>query len=80
MIPEPTFGYICGVPASVMEVLATERESERWCYGERKRRAGTWECVAPSFEYLMATEAWGWAEPRWVYRCDGCGHDRRSMW
>ncbi len=70
-------GAICGIP---VEVIATERGPERWCYGERKRRAGTLECVAPSFETLKATEAWGWAEPYWRYRCDGCGKDRRWMW
>jgi len=26
----------------------------------------------------METGAWGWAEPFWEYRCDGCGDDRRA--
>jgi hypothetical protein len=33
--------------------------------------------LAPSLDTLMATEAWGWADPVWMYRCDGCGEDRR---
>jgi hypothetical protein len=73
-------GAICGVPASAMVTLRTETEPERWCYGERKRRTGVHTLIAPSFDWLCQTEAWGWAEPHWVYRCDGCGHDRRYMW
>lgn len=73
-------GAICGVPQRVLEVLETEREPERWCYGERKRRGGTWELVAPSMEWVHATLAYGWAEPYWRYRCDGCGRDRRHLW
>ena len=73
-------GSVCGVPPSVMEVLATEAGPERWCYGERKRRTGVLEWVAPSLEWVMATGASGWADPRERYRCDGCGHDRRWMW
>jgi hypothetical protein len=68
---------ICGIPESVMEVVREERLPERWCFGERKRRAGTLTIRRPSFEYLMETEAWGWAEPTFTYRCDGCGEDRR---
>jgi hypothetical protein len=60
-----------------MEVVKTERGPERWCFGERKRQPGTHTLRRPSFDYLMATEAWGWAEPVWSYRCDGCGEDRR---
>ena len=71
--------YICGVPSSVMETLATEREPERWCFGERKRRAGTWECRAPRLDWVMETGAIGWADPVWRYRCDGCGQDRRFL-
>jgi len=70
--------YVCGVPESAMEVVKVERGEERWCFGERKRRAGTYTCRRPSFEYLERTEAWGWAEPRWTYECDGCGQDRRA--
>lgn len=69
--------YICGVPEKVMEVVRVERMPERWCFGERKRRAGTLTCKRPSFEWLQATEAWGWADPIWTYTCDGCGQDRR---
>ena len=67
-------GFICGIP---LEVVKTERGPERWCFGERKRRAGTLTVLAPSFETLMATGAWGWADPVWRYNCDGCGEDRR---
>ena len=66
---------ICGIPT---EVVKTEREEPRWCFGERKRLGGTWTCRRPSFETLMATEAWGWADPIWTYTCDGCGEDRRA--
>jgi hypothetical protein len=68
-------GAICGVP---LEVVKTEREDARWCFGCRKRLAGTWTLRRPSFETLMATEAWGWADPVWSYACDGCGEDRRA--
>jgi hypothetical protein len=68
-------GAICGVP---LEVVKTEREPARWCFGCRKRLEGTWTCSRPSFETLMRTEAWGWAEPVWTYACDGCGEDRRA--
>lgn len=70
-------GAICGIPLD--EVRATEREPERWCFGERKRQPGTWVLRGPSFETLMRTEAWGWAEPVWTYTCDGCGDDRRGF-
>jgi hypothetical protein len=66
--------HVCGIATSVVR---EEREPERWCFGERKRRAGTSLCHAPSFEELERTGAWGWAEPYWTYRCDGCGQDRR---
>jgi len=71
--------YICGVPSDAYEVIKTENEPERWCFGERKRRTGTWTCTRPTMEYLERTEAWGWAEPIWRYRCDGCGMDRRWL-
>jgi hypothetical protein len=63
---------ICGIP---LEVIKTEPGPERWCFGERKRRTGAWVLSGPSLETLMATEAWGWAEPVWKYVCDGCGED-----
>lgn len=66
---------ICGIP---LETVKTEREEPRWCFGCRKRHGGTWTCKAPTLETLKATEAWGWAEPVWVYACDGCGEDRRG--
>jgi hypothetical protein len=64
---------ICGIP---LEVVRTEPVEPRWCFGERKRQPGKWVARAPSFETLMATEAWGWAWPVWEYVCDGCGKDR----
>lgn len=67
-------GAICGIPT---EVVKEERQEPRWCFGCRKRLGGTLTMRRPSFETLMATEAWGWAEPVWTYRCDGCGDDRR---
>ena len=71
--------YICGVPQDQYEVIKTEVEPERWCFGERKRRTGVWTCRRPTMEYLERTEAWGWAEPVWQYHCDGCGQDRRWL-
>jgi hypothetical protein len=70
--------YVCGVPQEVMEVVKVERGPERWCFGERRRLAGTLTCRRPSLDYLVATEAWGWADPVWSYACDGCGQDRRA--
>jgi hypothetical protein len=72
-------GFICGTPADQWEVIKTEVEPERWCFAERKRRTGVWTCKRPRLEWLMETEAWGWAEPVWTYRCDGCGGDRRAF-
>lgn len=69
-------GAICGI--AMEKVYSTEREEPRWCFGERKRVAGTWTLRGPTFEALKATEAWGWAEPVWSYECDGCHEDRRS--
>jgi hypothetical protein len=60
-----------------LEVRHEERWEPRWCFGCRKRLAGTLTMLAPSLDTLMATEAWGWADPVWMYRCDGCGEDRR---
>ena len=71
-------GAICGPTG--YEVVRTEREPGRWCYGERKRREGTHQLLVLPFDVVEATEAWGWAEPFWQYRCDGCGQDRRRMW
>jgi len=66
---------LCGIP---MEAIKAERAEPRWCFGERKRQAGTWTLSGPTFETLQRTEAWGWAEPVWTYRCDGCHEDRRA--
>lgn len=68
-------GAICGIP---VETIRTEREEPRWCFGERRRVGGTWKLRGPTFETVMATEAFGWAEPFWEYTCDGCGEDRRA--
>jgi hypothetical protein len=70
-----TDGAICGIP---LETVKTVPEPERWCFGERKRRTGVWTVKAPTLATLMETEAWGWADPVWSYRCDGCGEDRRA--
>lgn len=67
-------GAICGPP---MHLIKTEAAPERWCFGERKRRTGTWSLMGPDKDWIMANEAYGWAEPVWRYRCDGCGEDRR---
>ena len=69
-------GAICGVTHD--KVYETERD-ERWCFAERERQPGTWTLSGPSFETLMETEAWGWAEPTWTYRCDGCGRDAHEF-
>jgi hypothetical protein len=53
------------------KVVATQPEPERWCFGERKRQPGMWELkdeIEPSYY-----------DPFWVYRCDGCGKDRRFL-
>lgn len=70
--------YVCGIPSSAMRVVSVVEEPERWCFGERQRRAGKTTWSAPTLEYLEATEAWGWAEPTPRYECDGCGQDRRA--
>lgn len=70
-------GAICG-PGRYEEVKR-EPEPERWCFGERKRRTGVHVLLRMPFEDLMATGASGWADPFWVYRCDGCGDDRRAF-
>lgn len=69
-------GYICGVPREVMRVIKVEAVPERWCFGERKRRTGTWTLSAPDTDWVLETHAYGWADPVWAYRCDGCGEDR----
>lgn len=57
-------------------VLRTVREPEpgRYCFGERRRRPGTWELRSDA----SAGEP-SWYEPIWVYRCTGCGQDRRAL-
>ena len=73
-------GAICG---GLPYLWKTEPETERWCFGERKRRPGTWELRAawpygtvPLLEDGSPDPVMMW-EPAWVYRCDGCGSDRR---
>jgi hypothetical protein len=51
------------------EVIKIEKEPPRWCFGERKRQPGTWR--------LLADKEPSYYEPVWVYKCDGCGEDRR---
>ena len=77
---EPVQGAVCGPPRSVYEIVGYEAEPERWCYGERQRRTGVHILLRPRMEWVHATLAYGWAEPIWQYRCDGCGQDRRWMW
>lgn len=74
-----TAGAICG---GARYVLRTEPEPERWCYGERKRRTGTHELRSenPADITGIPIEELSWYEPVWVYKCDGCGEDRRWMW
>jgi hypothetical protein len=77
MTPEQiAAGSICGVPLN--KVYRREVET-RWCFAERKRLRGVWTLAGPSFETLMATEAWGWAEPVWSFKCDGCGRDAHEF-
>ena len=74
---EPSRGAICG---GSPYVWATEREPERWCYGERKRRTGTWDLWAGWEKGTVPDDSVGYWEPVWSYRCDSCGNDRRFMW
>lgn len=69
--------YICGVPSSVMRTIRVEPEPERWCFGERKRQPGKHILRAPDPAWVEETLAYGWSEPVWSYKCDGCGQDRR---
>ena len=69
-------GAVCGIPMD--RVIKVEHEV-RWCFAERRRVSGTWILSGPSFETLMRTEAWGWAEPVWTYKCDGCGRDAHEF-
>lgn len=64
-------GAICG---GARFVYWAEPAEERWCFGERKRRTGIWMWSgdAPADEP-------SWYEPVWIYRCDGCGKDRREL-
>lgn len=72
-------GAICGPSHDDIEVILTEPGPERWCFGERKRLTGTHVLMGMTSEAVERTLAYGWAEPYWTYRCDGCGHDRRWM-
>jgi len=69
--------YVCGVPSDMHHVIKVVDEPERWCFHERKRRTGKHILMGVDFDWLQRTEAWGWAEPFWKYRCDGCGGDYR---
>jgi hypothetical protein len=76
-------GAICGGSPYVWKV---EPEPERWCYGERKRRTGRFELrgmwpkdTIPTLDDGSPDPVMMW-EPVWVYKCDGCNHDRRWMW
>ena len=72
-----TIVAICG-PGPATVLLAEERGPERWCFGERRRAAGTHRLMGHTAEDVLSGRvASGWAEPRWVYACDGCGRDRR---
>lgn len=55
-------------------VYTTETSEPRWCFGERKRLAGTWTLMG---DVPMGQPSW--YEPNWVYKCDGCGEDRRAF-
>lgn len=72
-------GAICGGARYLWE---TERdETPRWCFGERKRQAGQWELWSENPKDItdIPIEELSWWEPIWVYRCDGCGEDRREF-
>jgi hypothetical protein len=70
-------GAICG-PSGYAYVAEEERAPEQWCFGERKRQAGTLRLMRFRAEdVLSGAVGAGWAEPYWVYVCDGCGKDRR---
>lgn len=65
-------GAICG---GAPFVYKTERAEPRWCFGERKRLAGRWELCGDTPTQAEPS----WYEDIWVYRCDGCGEDRRWL-
>lgn len=68
---------VCG---GATVVLRSVPESERWCYGERRRQPGTWELRTEPPTVDEDGREWpSWWEPMWVYRCNGCGHDRRWL-
>ena len=70
-----TTGAICGGSPYLWK---TEPEPPCWCFGERKRQPGTWELRAGWERGTVPDESVGYWEPIWVYRCDGCGDDRRA--
>ena len=69
-------GAICGGAPFLWKV---ERQEPIWCFEERKRLAGQWELRAGWEQGTVPDESVGYWEPIWVYRCDGCGHDRREF-
>lgn len=70
-------GAICG---SSPFIWAVEPAPERWCFGERKRRAGKHVLQAGWAHNTVPDDSVGYWEPVWTYECDGCGSDRRWMW
>lgn len=66
-------GAICG---GAPFVYKTERdETPRWCFGERRRQPGAWELRGDTPTQAEPS----WYEDVWIYRCDGCGKDRRDF-
>jgi hypothetical protein len=61
---------LCIIPGP-RYVIRRAFEPARWCFGERKRRMG--------MHVLLGDREPSYYEPIWVYRCDGCGEDRRWM-
>lgn len=51
------------------KVILEDRGEPRWCFGCRARKAGVHQ--------LLDYDEPSYYEPIWVYRCDGCGDDRR---
>jgi hypothetical protein len=64
---------ICGGARYVLRTEPDDRP-DRYCYGERKRQPGTWELRSDT-----PGDEPSWYEPIWLYRCTGCGQDRRAL-
>jgi len=54
-----------------VEIKQMRDETERWCFGCRKRLTG----VHVLYDYPEPI----YLSPVWAYRCDGCGKDRRQF-